>query len=257
MVDQSLTTSGRARWFTLIILLLAAGPLGACASSGGQSGYRASYEAGQYSTALAQARATAGRPGGDSDAALVAGLSAEAMRDDATARAWLGPIARGSGDRAARAQAGLALIELRTGDPLQAARQLEAAGARLTGNDAREAARVAAVAYDRAGRADDAERMRRRAAGMYEPSGSAGVASVSGGYTLQVGAYSTRSRAAQRLTEISSATRSSGLGEPRVEIATRDGRVLYLVHVGRFRTQDDAERARRTLGVQSIVAEAI
>lgn len=237
--------------------MLASLTLWACAGGGGQASYREYYEAGQYSAALARAQAAEGRPGGNSDAALVAGLSAEAMRDDATARAWLQPIARGSGDRAARAQAGLALIELRTGDPLQAARQLEAASVQLSGTDAREAARVAAQAYEQAGRASDAERMRRRSVGMFEPARAADPGLAAGGYTLQMGAYSTRSRASQRVTEVSSAARTSGLGEPRIELATRDGRVLYLVHVGRFRTQSDAERARRTLGVQSIVADAI
>lgn len=237
--------------------MLASLALGACASGGGQASYREYYEAGQYGAALARAQAVEGRPGGNSDAALVAGLSAEAMRDDATARAWLQPIARGSGDRAARAQAGLALIELRTGDPLQAARQLEAASVQLDGADAREAARVAAQAYEQAGRTSDAERMRRRSVGMFEPARTGAPGFAAGGYTLQMGAYSTRTRASQRVTEVSSAARTSGLGEPRIELATRDGRVLYLVHVGRFRTQSDAERARRTLGVSSIVADAI
>lgn len=240
-----------------LLLIAAAAALAACASGGGNPGYRNHYEAGRYSLALVNARAEAGRPGGSSDAALVAGLAAEAMRDDLTARQWLEPIARGSGGTAARARAGLALIELRTGDPLTAARELEAVSAQLTGQDSREAARVAADAYERAGRTTDAERLRRRAVGMYEVTSRGDPGFVAGGYTLQLGAYSTRSGASQRVTEVSSATRSAGLGEPNVEIATRDGRVLYLIHAGRFRTQADAERARRTLGVSSIVTEAI
>ncbi|MEQ8316999.1 MAG: SPOR domain-containing protein [Phycisphaerales bacterium] len=257
MVDQPLTKPTASRAACTLVLMLAALTLTACASGGGQSSYREYYEAGQYRAALARAQATEGRPGGNSDAALVAGLSAEALRDDATARAWLQPIARGSGDRAARAQAGLALIELRTGDPLRAARQLEAASAQLTGTDSREAARVAAQAYEQAGRQSDADRMRRRSAGTFEPATPGDATFVAGGFTLQLGAYSTRSRATQRLTEVRSAARTSGLGEPRIEMAARDGRVLYLVHVGRFRTAGDAERARRTLGVSSIVASAI
>jgi hypothetical protein len=242
---------------SIVPFALALVTLSGCASNGGGSSYRDHYEAGRYSLALASARASAGGPGGSSDAALVAGLSAEAMRDDATARQWLEPIARGSGDTAARARAGLALIELRRGDSLKAARDLEAASAQMSGDDGREAARVAADAYERAGRPADAERLRRRSAGMYEVTARSDPAYVAGGYTLQVGAYSTRSRATQRVTEVSSAARASGMGEPRVEIATRDGRVLYLVHVGRFRTASDAERASRSLGVPSIVAAAI
>lgn len=257
MVDQPLTTSRSNRPGLWLLLVTAAATLAACASGGGQPTYRDHYEAGRYSLALAGARATAGRPGGTSDASLVAGLAAEAMRDDLTARQWLQPIARGSGDTAARARAGLALIELRTGDPLTAARELEAVSAQLTGQDGREAARVAADAYERAGRSTDAERLRRRAVGMYEVTSRGDPGFVAGGYTLQLGAFSTRSGASQRVTEVSSATRSAGLGEPNVEIATRDGRVLYLIHAGRFRTEADAERARRTLGVSSIVAEAI
>jgi|GEM_PF-2987511 len=257
MVDQSLTTSSRAHAGLGLLLTLAVIMLAACASGRGQPTYRDHYEAGRYSLALATAQATAGRPGGSSDASLVAGLAAEAMRDNLTARRWLEPIARGSGDTAARARAGLALIELRTGDPLTAARELESASAQLSGQDGRDAARVAADAYERAGRPTDAERLRRRAMGMYEVTSRGEPGFVAGGYTLQIGAYSTRSRATQRVTEVSSATRSSGLGEPRVEMATRNGRVLYLIHAGRFRTQADAERARRTLGVSAIVTEAI
>ncbi len=257
MVDQPLTPSSPTRLGPCLALVLTLLTLSACAGGGGQPTYRDHYEAGRYSMALMTARATAGRPGGSSDASLVAGLAAEAMRDDLTARQWLQPIARGSGDTAARARAGLALIELRTGDPLTAARELESVSAQLTGQDGRDAARVAADAYDRAGRPNDAERLRRRAAGMYETTNRGNPSFVAGGYTLQLGAYSTRSGATQRVTEVSSATRSAGLGEPSVEIATREGRVLYLIHAGRFRTQADAERARRTLGVSSIVAEAI
>lgn len=256
MVDQPLTMSS-ARPGLWLLLVAAATTITACATGGGQPSYRDHYEAGRYSLALASARATAGRPGGTSDASLVAGLAAEAMRDDLNARRWLEPIARGSGDTAARARAGLALIELRTGDPLTAARELEAASAQMSGQDGRDAARVAADAYERAGRRTDAERLRRRAVGMDEATSRSDPGFVAGGYTLQLGAYSTRSGATQRVTEVSSATRTSGLGEPRVEIATRNGRVLYLIHAGRFRTQADAERARRTLGVSAIVTEAI
>ena len=96
--------------------------------------------------------------------------------------------------------------------------------------------------------------MRRRAAGMYEPSSSDDTAHITGSYTLQVGAYSTRSRANQRVAEVSSAARSAGLGEPRVEFATRNGQPLYLVQLGRFRTEGDAQRAQRTLGVSTIVS---
>jgi septal ring-binding cell division protein DamX len=92
---------------------------------------------------------------------------------------------------------------------------------------------------------------------MFEVTSRGEPGFVAGGYTLQLGAYSTRSGATQRVTEVSSATRSAGLGEPTVEMATRDGRVLYLIHAGRFRTEADAERARRTLGVSAIVTEAI
>lgn len=236
-----------------MLVLLQAG----CAGGGGSAGYREHYEAGRYQLALASARAQAGGPGSTGDAALVAGLSAEAMRDDATARQWLEPIARGRGDQAARARAGLALIEFRRGDPLRAARDLETASAQLAGNDAREAARVSAMAYERAGRSDDAERMRRRSVGMVSASASRAMEIGGSSYTLQVGAYSTRSRANQRVAEVGSAVRSAGLGPARVEIATRDGRVLYLVHVGRFITEDDAERARRTLGVATIVTETL
>lgn len=260
MVDQPLTAAPNARrprGAALAACLALCWSLAGCASGGGsgRASYRDHYEAGRYQLALASARATAGAPGGTTDAALVAGLSAEAMRDDTTARLWLQPIARGSGDLAARARAGLALIELRTGDPLIAARELESVSLQLPGQDGREAARVAADAYERAGRASDAERLRRRSAGMFEPARASEPGYASGNYTLQVGAYSTRSRANQRVAEVSSATRSAGLGEPRVEFATRNGQPLYLVQIGRFQTEADAQRAQRSLGITTIVAQ--
>ena len=239
----------------LALSILAGGCSGG--SGSGQSTYREQYEAGMYRQALASAQARAGRPGSTSEAALVAGLSAEAMRDDETARRWLEPIARGTGDLAARARAALALIELRTGDPLRAARDLEIASTQLGGQDARAAARVSAAAYERADRPIDAERMRRRAIGAVSTGSQSSTGFAATSYTLQVGAYCTRSRANQRVAEVGSVVRSAGLGAARVELASRDGRVLYLVHVGRFSTFDDADRARRTLGVSTIVAQAI
>lgn len=236
--------------YALVLPLLSS----ACAGGGARAGYREHYEAGRYDLAYASAQAAAGSPGAVSEAALVAGLSAEATRDDARARLWLEPIARATSGLAPRARAGLALIERRTGDPLTAARELEAVSVQLTGHDAREAARVSAEAYDRAGRPDDARRMRDRTAG-------AGVGAASTGgtgmYHLQLGAYSTRGRAEQRLAEVRAAVRTAGLGEPRIEIGAREGRVLYLLHAGRFQSAEDAERARRTLGVSAIVSSGV
>ncbi|NRA57861.1 MAG: SPOR domain-containing protein [Phycisphaerales bacterium] len=259
IVHQPLTLVRSVGPLLGLILAMWAIWIGGCSagSGSGQATYREQYEAGMYRQALASAQARAGRPGASSEAALVAGLSAEALRDDATAKRWLEPVARGTGDRAARARAGLALIERRTGDPLRAARDLEIVSAQLGGQDAREAARVSATAYERAGRPTDAERMRRRAVGAMPAGSRTSAGFVATGYTLQVGAYSTRSRANQRVAEVGSAVRSAGLGPARVELASRDGPVLYLVHVGRFSTFDDAERARRTLGVSTIVAEAL
>lgn len=232
----------------LVLAMLSA----SCAGGGGSGGgYRDHFEAGRYPLAYSSAQAAAGSPGSQSEAALVAGLSAEAMRDDARARQWLEPIARGGGGLAPRARAGLALIELRTGSPLAAARELEAASVQLTGHDAREAARVAAEAYERAGRREDARRLRDRAVGAGQPAASA---SALGPYSLQLGAFSTRSRAEQRLAEVRAAVRTAGLGEPRIEIGSRDGRVLYLLQAGQFNSSEEAERARRSLGVSSIVA---
>lgn len=250
------------RWCGLAALVLM---VGGCASGGAkQPAYLTHYQAGRYQLALASARASAGQPGGVSEAALVAGLAAEAMRDDATARLWLQPIAQGRGELAVRASAGLALIDLRTGNPLRAAEALEAASTRLTGHDAREAARVAAEAYELAQRPADAERMRRRALGILpEPSTAlAGGGEPSparpgvGGYTLQVGAFSTRSAANQRVAQVRSRAQTAGLGEPSVELVVRDGRPLYVVRIGRFATEADAQRALRMLGVEAIVSGA-
>lgn len=256
MVDPTAVASPRRRSLARVLACALVLPLwvSACAGGGARAGYREHYEAGRYDLAYASAQAAAGAPGAVSEAALVAGLSAEASRDDARARLWLEPIARASSGLAPRARAGLALIERRTGDPLTAARELEAVSVQLTGHDAREAARVSAEAYERAGRPDDARRMKDRAAGATPaPATIGGV----GPYRLQLGAYSTRGRAEQRLAEVRAAVRTAGLGEPRIEIGAREGRVLYLLHAGRFNSADEAEQARRTLGVSAIVSSGV
>ena len=229
-------------------------PLLAASCAGGagtRAGYRDHYEAGRYPLAYSSAQAAAGSPGSVSEAALVAGLAAEAMRDDMRARQWLEPIARGGGALAPRARAGLALIELRTGNPLIAARELEAASVQMTGQDAREAARVAADAYERAGRPEDARRLRDRAVGGGQALATPGAM---GPYSLQLGAFSTRSRAEQRLAEVRAAVGPPGRGAPPRARGARGGRGRGRRRAGQFNTSEEADRARRTLGVSSIVA---
>jgi len=222
--------------------------LASCAAQ--QPSYDGYYARGRYEQAYASAVAVARAPGGVDRASLTAGLAAEALRRDDRARAWLTPIARrGSGELAARARAGLALIELRTGDAARAGRELEAAAAELDGAAGRRAASAAAEAYRRAGLDADAARAGRLARGLLTQADG-------GGYTLQVGAYSTRSRAQRRAAEVVAAARASGLGPPRVEALSRGGERLYSVRVGRFASEADAARALRTLGVEAIVADA-
>ncbi|MEO1009538.1 MAG: SPOR domain-containing protein [Planctomycetota bacterium] len=253
MVYQSLTYSRRLGFRVSLGIIAGTIAVAAGCTATPGSGYRDAYAGGRYHAAISGARAAAGSPGSTNEAALTTGLAHEALGNDAEARAWLGPIARG-GDAtmAAHASAGLALIDLRRGRTLQAAEALDSASLRMRGTAARDAARVAADAYERAGRPDDADRLRTRAAGLADAGGRAS----GGGFAVQVGAYSTRHRAQQRAAELRASARASGFGDPRVEPGGTSRRPLYHVRIGRFRTEDDANRARRLLGGESIVVGA-
>ncbi|TVQ61322.1 MAG: SPOR domain-containing protein [Phycisphaerales bacterium] len=244
--------------------------LGACEStpkSGGSRSLVEDYEAGRYAVAYALAAQEAARTTGTEReaAALVAGLSAQAMDRNDDAAKWLTPLTTSTNFQiAGRANAGMGLVELSNNRPARAAQHFRTASTRLTGDDAARASYFAGEAYTMMGKPDEArkeyaiaqataqdpalrERMRGRASGVR-----------SGSYSLQVGAYSDPVNAQRAAREVAHSAHRNNLGEPRV--VSRSGPAggsLYIVQIGRFGSRVEADAARLNLGSQAIVAAAI
>jgi tetratricopeptide (TPR) repeat protein len=211
----------------------------------------ADYRSGRYVQAQEEAlrahRTLHGTEAGQ--AAYVAGLCAYQRADLEGARQWLSRAAD-SADPTTRgqAQAALGLTLERQGRHREAAARFEQAAAALDGPDARQAAFHAGLAHQAGGE----ERRARQWFGEAESPGG------SYGFTLQVGAFRDRRRAEQAAGEAGALAQRHGLGRVRI-VPRTDGRghTLYLVHLGRFATRNEATEARGRLGqLQLIVATA-
>ena len=154
------------------------------------------------------------------------------------------------GEDAAKARAALGLVELSQHRPEAAGDAFAVAWPLLRGDDARQAARFAAAAYDQTGdnqAAADWDRIARehdhRAPGP-------------GSFTIQVGAFRQRDRAER--AAVDAAEVAEDMGFAPVRIVTRNdrrGNVLYVVQIGSFGTRTEAAGARRRVGnLQYIVA---
>lgn len=249
------------RLIVIVALLAAPGALSACASSN-TPGYARSYNAGRFATAFREASIRAATSTGRDreQAALIAGLAAHALDDDANAVEWLTPLLRSS-DRSisGRAAAGLGLIARDRGDHERAAALLSQAALKLTGDDAAQAALHAGDALDALGRTEAAREQYQR--GYAQASSSALQTTLTSRlndqrWTIQIGAFSNRRNAERAAHEFTAQSAGVGIGSPRVVPSFEHGRRLYLVQVGEFRSQREADAARQRLGVSAIVAIA-
>lgn len=247
----------------LSALAIGASALAFGCASGGSRGFTEDYSAGRYSEAYRDSSKAARSATGASrdEAALIAGLSAQAMGRNAEAETWLKPLAT-SRDRqvAGRAQAALGLIASSRREHDQAATSLSQAAGMLTGDDAAQAGLHAGDAYAAAGRPEAARVQYNLAYGAAQSSELKNVLSERlsrSAYTVQVGAFSSRQNADRAAREVSSMAVGLGLGSPAV-VATEDarGRPMYAVQVGRFKTKDEADKVRKRLGPNTIVASA-
>ncbi len=243
---------------TLLFVLLATT---GCASSRGPS-YARAYNAGRYSTAFREATESAASTTGKSreEAALIAGLAAHALNDDASAIDWLTPLQR-STDRSisGRAAAGLGLIAQERGDQERAAALLSEASLNLTGEDAAQAALHAGDAFDALGQKDAARRQYQL--GYTQATTATLQATLTNRlndqrWTIQLGAFANRRNAERAAHDFRAETAGVGLGSPRVVQSLEGGRRLYVVQVGEFRSQTEADTARQRLGISAIVAVA-
>lgn len=245
--------------------VLAATQLAGCGSASRapvDSDYAESYRTGRYADSYDAASAAYLTSGGKSkdDAALIAGLSAQAMNRNEDAERWLNLVVRTS-DRgiSGRAGAALGLIAQERKQHAEAARLLSDAGDKLGGDEGARAYMYAGDSYRALGKSDEAQSMYRRAdsaadrdahlrgmiatrltGGGPKPEevgrpGAAVVASpprpaatgklltsnaATGSYTLQVGAFSTKQRADKQAAGTKVRAARLGLGVPRIVTTT-------------------------------------
>ncbi|MFG0276088.1 MAG: SPOR domain-containing protein [Phycisphaerales bacterium] len=232
----------RGRGFGLVGAAIAATLLlvlaGGCAS-GSRSG--SAYAEGRYESALVAARRDASRSTGAKRdrAALTAGLSAHALGRYDEAIVWLEPLeSNANPEIAGRASAALGLIARDRGRDAEASRKFAKAADQLNGLDGDRAAAFAGRAH--------LEARRQATSGVATADTRRTMQSF---YTVQVGAFSTRSNAEEAASTVRQRAASAGLGRPRISpTANGRGSLLYLVQVGQFADRHQAEVAARSLG---------
>lgn len=221
------------------------------------------YEAHNYEQAYKDAAAEYNRTSGlrRDRAALMAGLSAHALGRYAEAKRWLEPLTHHSDrDISGRASATLGLIDAKEGNNAAAAALLSSAGRKLTGEAAAHANFEAGESYAALGRLAAARlHYQLAAATTTDPELKKLIADRLGmvGYTVQVGAFASRTNAERKAASVRPRAMALGLGEPRiVERVGSGGRRLYLVQIGSYKTEREATTARTRLGGDAVVASA-
>lgn len=236
---------------------------GSSESTGTKSGATAAYERGAYTTALSEAEEEYRKSSGarKEAAALTAGLSAQALGKDAEAERWLTPLLSSS-DRQirARASAAVGLIRADAGDHERAITLLTDAARVLQGDSGARAEFYAAESYAHLGRVDAARAHYRLAkAKAVDPDLRRLIDErlASGGYTVQLGAFTSEANARRMANDAAARCASAGVGSPQVVARTRPGAAtLYTVRVGRFASKEEAKRAQVRLGLPGIVTLA-
>lgn len=255
----------RRRWTARLagaaLLLAAAGCSGAKHESPGappgvraaREGYTREYELGRYASAYEQASQAAGTDQGAArdQAALIAGLSAQALKRETDARRWLAPLTTNA-DReiAGRASAGLGLLEQEKGNHAKAAELLASAGSRLDGDDGARAAYHAGESMGAIGQANSARLQYEAAlAKVADPKLRVQIQRrldnvKPGGFTIQLGAFSSRANAEKSVQSAAAAAARLNLGRPTIAERPGPRGTVYVVQVGRFATRDQAAQAR-------------
>lgn len=258
-----------------------------------RSRYLSLYNRGEYAEAYREASKVAisnTTAGEFEQAALIAGESAHALKRYEDAQRWLNQV-KDSPNRqlSGHALATLGLIEQQFGRETKAAELLSQAGTKLGSDDAARAYLFAGDSYSRLGRKSDADEAWGKARSLVKydnalranivgrlgggqvpqgvngpvttvagsGSGGRGAGQSAGGWTLQVGAFSTLSRAVDRSKQISPAAAKAGLAAPRA-VMTRDktGKVIYAVRIGNYPSKQAAEAAKGRIPVETFVTEA-
>ena len=202
------------------------------------------YDRGLFATAQTMGTTLARQSHGEAraQAAYVTGMAAlrQSGRNDA-ARTWLVEACTSNdpGLRA-RSEAMLGELDRREGNEQGAIRHYERAWPGLNLAQRRDAAQAAILALRAAGDVDGVDAWTHRLAGS-DP------APDTAHWTLQAGAFKSRSAADDLRLSLLTRSSNSGLSTPRIHRSTRGGRALWLVQFGGFQTRSQAESARRQL----------
>ncbi len=214
-----------------------------CQSSRGAStvtpSYVSLYRAGEYEQAYEAAKAFPTTYHGSER--LIAGMSLAAQGNDQEAKTWLQPLMHSS-DREirGRAQATMGLILAKERSHKDAAQHLDNASNALSGPLKGWAAHYGAREYEKSGDQLRAGRMR-SVANLRGPATTASL--PSGDFTVQLGSFSSRSRAQSRVRDTAPAAVNAGYEKPRVEMTMSGSRPLYAVRVGHFQSPEAAKAA--------------
>lgn len=188
-------------------------------------------------------------------AALVAGMSAEAIGRNADAKRLLAPL-RLSTDRdiAARATATLGLIAKKEGRHAEAAALLSSSGERLEGDGAANARILAGESYQRLGLDAQARSEYQQAKGEAESAELKAAAerkSTARPYVVQAGAYSTRTAAERAAKSIRPAVLKAGQPLPTIVEMAPNGTPLFAVQVGPYHDKATAMAAKAKMNLAS------
>ncbi len=205
----------------------------------GNPSYISLYRARAYTEAYEAAKAVPTTPHGSER--LIAGMSLAALGKHDEAKSWLKPLTN-SPDKniRGRAEATLGLVFAEEEKHSEAARMLQSASEDLAGPMKGWAAHYGAQEFGFAGDNMRADRMR-TVAELRGPSDL--PAADDGQFTVQLGSFSSRSRAQSRVRATTPAAQQAGLDIPRVELTIANNRPLYAVRVGRFGNSTEAKQA--------------
>lgn len=230
---------------------------GTACATGNMATVDAAYRRGDYKTSLQQAqqiyvKAGAGRQA--EEAAYYAGLSAHQLNDLPTAHRYLN-VAGNSDDHklAGQAWGEMAVVYAQQRNYDLSARSALRAADLLTGEEKANALFRAGASLQKLGnRMDQARDCLTQARKLTQDRALAQkideqLAMV--GYTIQVGAYSTEDGARKAAQQLAATSGRLRLGTPQVLHSTdARGRSMYLVQIGRFASDADAQQQRRQLG---------
>jgi tetratricopeptide (TPR) repeat protein len=252
-------------------LLLAALVAGTAGCKGTQKasddGLMDAYQAGDYSRAYREASAEASSgpsSGGQRDMArFVAGMSAYQLGRADEAMRHLGQVSdHDEASIAGPANATLGLILARRSEHERAIEHFRKAVKNLKGADTAQAYYHMGLSEQKLGRWSSARLHMQRAlkvsndAAFREKVRQRLKASA---FTVQLGAFSDRENAERMARKIRSKAESANLGAPRVVPSrSNSGKRLYLVQVGRFKSEAEAKRAMRRLNrTEGIIAPLV